>query len=194
MGGKSKELSQDVRKKIVELHKAGFGSKTTIGKKLDEKVSKVGLEQLSASGRRKIQLSTVIVRVLHVRWFTSSCRPKMLRTIRYYPRTTRRKELAKQILKQLAPQSQPKLLVVIHFVVMVWDLVEPVKYPYGRRHMFRPVSKFANDHLYDSNEGFGKRNLVRWDQKLSFFWPQFNSSCLENEKHRIWSKKHHPHH
>ena len=38
---KSKELSKDVRDKIVDLHKAGMGYKT-IAKQLGEKVTRVG--------------------------------------------------------------------------------------------------------------------------------------------------------
>ena len=40
--GKTKELSKDVRDKIVDLHEAGMGYKT-IGKKLDEKVTTIGV-------------------------------------------------------------------------------------------------------------------------------------------------------
>lgn len=39
--GKTKELSKDVRDKVVELHKVGMGYKT-ISKKLNEKVTAVG--------------------------------------------------------------------------------------------------------------------------------------------------------
>ena len=39
--GKTKELSKDIRGKIVDLHKAGMGYKT-IGKTLDEKVTTIG--------------------------------------------------------------------------------------------------------------------------------------------------------
>ncbi len=38
---KTKELSKDVRDKIVDLHKAGIGYKT-IAKKLGEKVTTIG--------------------------------------------------------------------------------------------------------------------------------------------------------
>ena len=40
--GKTKELSKDIRDKIVDLHKAGISYKT-IGKKLDEKVTTIGV-------------------------------------------------------------------------------------------------------------------------------------------------------
>src|SRR4029434_10727479 len=40
--GKTKELSKDVRDKIVDLHKAGIGYKT-IGKKLGEKQTTIGV-------------------------------------------------------------------------------------------------------------------------------------------------------
>src|SRR4029434_4971294 len=39
--GKTKELTKDVRDKIVDLHKAGMGYKT-IGKQLDEKQTTIG--------------------------------------------------------------------------------------------------------------------------------------------------------
>ena len=39
--GKTKELTKDVRDKIVDLHKAGMGYKT-IGKQLGEKQATVG--------------------------------------------------------------------------------------------------------------------------------------------------------
>ncbi len=39
---KTKELSKDVRDKIVDLHKAGMGNKT-IAKQLGEKVTTVGV-------------------------------------------------------------------------------------------------------------------------------------------------------
>ncbi len=39
--GKTKEMSKDIRDKIVALHKAGMGYKT-IGKKLGEKETTVG--------------------------------------------------------------------------------------------------------------------------------------------------------
>ncbi|KAK6319406.1 hypothetical protein J4Q44_G00106170 [Coregonus suidteri] len=49
---KTKELSKDVRDKIVDLHKAGMGYKT-IAKQLGEKVTTVGLKSCSA---RKVPL------------------------------------------------------------------------------------------------------------------------------------------
>ncbi len=46
---KTKELSKDIRDKIVDLHKAGMGYKT-IAKQLGEKVTTVGTVNLPRLG------------------------------------------------------------------------------------------------------------------------------------------------
>ena len=104
--GKTKELSKDVRDKVVELHKAGMGYKT-ISKKLNEKVTTDGAiiqkwkkynmtvnrprldapRKISPHGVSRIMKRLEISRELHGRsWLMNS--------------------------RQLGPQSPRKLLVI----------------------------------------------------------------------------------
>ena len=63
--GKTKELSKDVRDKIVDLHKAGMGYKT-IGKQLGEKQTTIGVR--FANGSNTKQLSIALGLRLHARY------------------------------------------------------------------------------------------------------------------------------
>ncbi len=82
---KTKELSKDVRDKIVDLHKAGMGYKT-IGKQLGEKVTTVG------AIIRKWKKHKITV---NLPWTGAPCKisPRgvsmIMRTVRNQPRTTR---------------------------------------------------------------------------------------------------------
>ncbi len=81
---KTKELSKDVRDKIVDLHKAGMGYKTI--KQLGEKVTTVG----TIIRKRKKQNITVNLPRSGAPCKISPCRVSMImRTVRNQPRTTR---------------------------------------------------------------------------------------------------------
>ncbi len=82
---KTKELSKDVRDKIVDLHKAGIGYKT-ITKQLGEKVTTVG----SIIRKRKKHKITVNLPRTGARCKISPRGVLMImRTVRNQPRTTR---------------------------------------------------------------------------------------------------------
>ena len=83
--GKTKELSKDVRDKVVELHKAGMGYKT-ISKKLNEKVTTVG----AIIWKWKKYNMTVNQPRLGAPWKISPRGVSMImRKVRDQPRTTR---------------------------------------------------------------------------------------------------------
>ncbi len=82
---KTKELSKDVRDKIIDLHKAGMGYKT-IAKQLGEKVTTVGVI-IHKWKKRKITVS------LPQSGAPCKISPRgvsmIMRTVRNQPRTTR---------------------------------------------------------------------------------------------------------
>ncbi len=82
---KTKELSKDVRDKIVDLHKAGMSYKT-IAKQLDEKVTTVG----AIIRKWKKHKITVNLPRSGAQCKISPCRVSLImRTVRNQPRTTR---------------------------------------------------------------------------------------------------------
>ena len=104
--GKTKELSKDVRDKVVELHKAGMGYKT-ISKKLNEKVTTVG----AIIWKWKKYNMTVNQPRLGAPWKISPGGVSMImRKVRDQPELHGRSWL--MISRQLGPQSPRKLLVI----------------------------------------------------------------------------------
>ncbi len=77
---KTKELSEDVRDKIVDLHKAGMGYKT-IAKQLGEKVTTVG--------RKKHKITVNLPRTGAPCNISPRGVSVIMRTVRNQPRTTR---------------------------------------------------------------------------------------------------------
>ncbi len=82
---KTKELSKDVRDKIVDLHKAGIGYKT-IAKQLDDKVTTVDAIILK---RKKHKITVNLPRSGAPCKISPRGASMIMRTVRNQPRTTR---------------------------------------------------------------------------------------------------------
>uniref|UniRef100_A0A6I8STU9 Transposase Tc1-like domain-containing protein n=1 Tax=Xenopus tropicalis TaxID=8364 RepID=A0A6I8STU9_XENTR len=141
--GKTKELSKDVRDKIVDLHKAGMGYKT-ISKKLGEKVTTVGaivrkwkehkmtINRPRSGAPRKI----------------SPCGVSMiLRKVKKHPRTTR-EELVNDL--KLAGTTVTKKTIGNTLHRNGLKSCRARKVPLLKKAHVQARLKFANEHLNDS--------------------------------------------
>ncbi len=174
---KTKELSKDVRDKIVDLHKAGTGYKT-IAKQLGEKVTTVGAI-ISKWKKHKIFVNLPQTGV--------SCKisphgvSMNMRTVKNQPRT-RWEYLVNDLKAAGAIVTKTS-----HYAVKDRNPAAPTRSPCSIKHMFRPVWS-----LQWFRGELGESGVVRWDQNPAL-WHQLNSPCLEEEEFCLWPQKHHPH-
>ncbi len=111
---KTKELSKDVRDKIVDLHKAGLGYKT-IAKQLGEKVTTVG------ANIRKWKKHKITVNLPRT---GAPCKisPRgvsmIMRTVRNQPRTTR-EDLVNVLVSTSPLPSNPSTSQVWHIKMLI---------------------------------------------------------------------------
>ncbi len=170
---KTKELSKDVRDKIVDLHKAGMGYKT-IAKQLGERVTRVGAI-IHKWKKHKI--------IVNLPRSGAPCKisPRgvsmIMRTVRNQPRTTQEdlvndlkaagtivtKKTIGNTLRSEGLKSCSALMVPL------------LKKAHGQAHL-----KFANEHLNDSEENWVK---VLWSDETKIELFGINSTCC------VWRRK-----
>ncbi len=176
---KTKELSEDVRDKIVDLHKAGMGYKT-IAKQLGEKVTTVG------AIIRKWQKHKITVNLPRT---GAPCKisPRgvsmIMRTVRNQPRTTR-EDLVNDL--KAAGTIVTKKTIGNTLRREGLNPAAPARSPCSRKHIYSPseVCQWFRGEL-------GESVVVRWDQNQAL-WHQLNSLCLEEEECCLWQQEHHP--
>uniref|UniRef100_A0A803JLA2 Transposase Tc1-like domain-containing protein n=1 Tax=Xenopus tropicalis TaxID=8364 RepID=A0A803JLA2_XENTR len=151
--GKTKELSKDVRDRIVDLHKAGMGYKT-ISKKLGEKVTTVGaivrkwkehkmtINRPRSGAPRKISPRGVSM---------------ILRKVKKHPRTTR-EELVNDL--KLAGTTVTKKTIGNTLYRNGLKSCRARKVPLLKKAHVQARLKFANEHLNDSVSDWEKVTTV----------------------------------
>ncbi|KAJ8349119.1 hypothetical protein SKAU_G00277080 [Synaphobranchus kaupii] len=147
--GKTKELSKDVRDKIVDLHKAGMGYKT-IGKQLGEKETTVGaiirkwkkhkmtINRPRSGAPRKISPRGVSM---------------IMRKVRDQPRTTR-EELVNDL--KAAGTTVTKKTIGNTLRRNGLKSCSACKVPLLKKAHVQARLKFANEHLNDSEKAWEK--------------------------------------
>ena len=180
--GKTKELSKDIRDKIVDLHKAGMGYKK-ISKQLGEKLTTVGA--IIRKWKKSPPISLGLG--LHARsrlvgyqwwWERSGIRPVL-----------HRRSLL-MTWRQLGPQSRREPSVT-HYTVKDSNPAARARFLCWRRHMYRPVQSCQRTPGW-SGGGLGEGDVVRWDQNKAI-WHQLDLPCLKEEKCWAQPQEHHPH-
>ncbi len=167
---KNKELSKDVRDKIVDLHKAGMSYK------LDEKMTTVG------AIIRKWKKHKITVNLPRS---GAQCKisPRgvsmIVRTVRNQPRTTR-EDLVNDL--KVAGTTQKKLLLT-HYAVKDWNPAAPARSPCLRKHMYRPVWSLPTN-IWMIQRRTGWRCYGQEEEKC-YLWPQEH-----HPHHQTWRWKH----
>ncbi|KAJ8371130.1 hypothetical protein SKAU_G00111580 [Synaphobranchus kaupii] len=151
--GKTKELSKDIRDKIVDLHKAGMGYKT-IGKQLGEKETTVGaiirkwkkhkmtINRPRSGAPRKISPHGVSM---------------IMRKVRDQPRTTR-EELVNDL--KAAGTTVTKKTIGNTLRRNGLKSCGARKVPLLKKAHVQARLKFANEHLNDSEKAWEKPQLA----------------------------------
>ncbi len=181
---KTKELSKDVKDKIVDLHKAGMGYKT-IAKQLGEKVTTVGVVI------RKWKKHKVAVNLPRS---GAPCKisPRgvsmIMRTVRNQPRTTWEdlvndlKAAGTIVTKKIGNTLRREGL----------KSCSASKVPCSRKHMYRPIwSLPMNIWIIQSRTGWKCCGQMR--PKSSYLASTQLNPCLEEEECCLWPQEHHPH-
>ncbi len=129
---KTKELSKDVRDKIVDLHKAGMGYKT-IAKQLGEKVTTVGA---IIRKWKKHKITVNLPRSGAPCKISPRGVSMIMRTVRNQPRTTR-EDLVNDL--KAAGTIVTKKIIGNTLCRVDWNPAAPARSPCSRKHMYRPV-------------------------------------------------------
>ena len=171
--GKTKELSKDIRDKIVYLHKTGMGYKT-IGKQLGEKESTVGA---IIRKWKKHQLTINLPRSGAPRKISQRGVNLMMRKVREQPRTTRQ-ELVDDL--KAAGTTVTKMTISNTLRRSGLKSCSARKVPLLKKAHVQARLKFAIEHLDDSEEGWEK---VLWSDETKIELFGINST------RRVWRKK-----
>ncbi|KAJ8374841.1 hypothetical protein SKAU_G00054210 [Synaphobranchus kaupii] len=150
--GKTKELSQDVRDKIVDLHKAGMGYKT-IGKQLGEKETTVGNPKW-----KKHKMTINRPRSEAPRKISPRGVSMIMRKVRDQPRTTR-EELVNDL--KAAGTTVTKKTSGNTLRRNGLKSCSARKVPLLKKAHVQARLKFANEHLNDSEKAWEKRGRVK---------------------------------
>uniref|UniRef100_A0A673XGL7 Tc1-like transposase DDE domain-containing protein n=1 Tax=Salmo trutta TaxID=8032 RepID=A0A673XGL7_SALTR len=170
---KTKELSKDVRDKIVDLHKAGMGYKT-IAKQLGEKVTTVG----AIIRKWKKHKSTV-----NLPWPGAPCKispcgvAMTMRTVRNQPRTTR-EDLVNDL--KVAGTIVTKKTIGNTLRREGLKSCSARKVPLLKKAHIHARLKFANEHLNDSEDNWVK---VLWSDETKMELFGINST------RRVWRRR-----
>lgn len=168
--GKTKELSKDMRDKIVQQHKAGLGYKT-ISKNLEVKVTTVGAivrkwkkDKITVNHHRSGAPRKISPRGVSM----------IVRTVQANPRTTRN-ELVNDLKE--AGTFVTKRTVTNTLRRSGLRSCSARKVPLLKKNHVQARLKFANDHLNDSADDWGK---VLWsdETKIELFGI--------NSRRRVW--------
>ncbi len=159
---KTKELSKDVRDKIVDLHKAGMGYKT-IANQLGEKVTTVGCQN---------KLSISLSLGLHCKISPRGV-SMIMRTVMNQPRTTQ-EDLVND-LKAAGTIVNKKTI----GNTLRREGLKSHKVPLLKKAQCT-CPKFANEHLNDSEENWVK---VLWSDETKIQLSVIYSTC------RVWRRR-----
>ncbi len=158
---KTKELSKDVRDKIVDLHKAGMGYKT-VAKQLGEKVTTVGA---IIRKRKKHKITVNLPRSGAPCKISPRGVSMIMRTVRNQPRTTR-----EDLVNDLKAAGKIVTRKTIGNTLRREGLksCSTRKVPLLKKAHVQARMKFANEHLNDSEENWVK---VLWsdETKIKLF-------------------------
>ncbi len=169
---KTKELSKDIRDKIVDLHKAGMGYKT-IAKQLGEKVKTVGA---IIRKWKKHKITVNLPRTGAPCKLSPRGVSRIMRTVRNQPRTTR--EYLVNDLKEAGTIVTKKTIGnTLHHERL--KSCSARKVPLLKKAHVQARLKFANEHLNDSEENWLK---VLWSDETKIELFGINSPCLEEEE------------
>ncbi|KAJ8389963.1 hypothetical protein AAFF_G00112480 [Aldrovandia affinis] len=171
--GKTKELSKDIRDKIVDLHKTGMGYKT-IGKQLGEKESTVGA---IIRKWKKHQLTINLPRSGAPRKISPRGVNLIMRKVREQPRTTWL-ELVDDL--KAAGTTVTKMTIGNTLRRNGLKSCSARKVPLLKKAHVQACLKFANEHLDDSEEAWEK---VLWSDETKIELFGINST------RRVWRKK-----
>ncbi len=176
---KTKELSKDVRDKIVNLHKAGMGYKT-IAKQLGEKVTTVGA---IIHKWKKHKITVNLPRTGAPCKISPRGVSMIMRTVRNQPRTTR-----EDLVNNLKAVGTIVTKKTIGNTLRREGLksCSARKVPLLKKAHVQARLKFAND----SEENWVK---VLWSDETKIQLFGINSPCLEEEECCLWPQEHHPH-
>ncbi len=173
---KTKELSKDVRDKIVDLHKAGMGYKT-IAKQLGEKVTTVGaiIHKL-----KKHKITVNLPRSVAPWKISPRGVSVIMSTVRNQPRTTW-EDLVNDL--KAAGTIDTKKTIGNTLCRKGLKSCSARKVPLLKKAHVQIRLKFAND----SEENWVK---ALWSDETKI---ELNSPCLEEEEYCLWPQEHHPH-
>ena len=171
--GKTKELSTDIRDKIVDLHKAGMGYKR-IGKQLGEKRSTVGAV---IRKWKKHHTTANLPRSGPPHKISPRGVSLIMRTVRNHPKTTRG-----ELMNQLKAAGTTVTKETVGNTLRRHGLksCSARKVPLLKKKHVQARMKFATDHLDDSEEAWKK---VMWSDETKIELFGLNST------RRVWRAK-----
>ncbi|KAJ8383167.1 hypothetical protein SKAU_G00039450 [Synaphobranchus kaupii] len=149
---KTRELSKDVRDKIVDLHKAGMGYKT-IGKQLGEKETTVGA---IIRKWKKHKMTINCPRSGAPRKISPRGVSMIMRKVRHQPRTTR-EELVNDL--KAAGTTVTKKTIGNTLRRNGLKSCSARKVPLLKKAHVQARLKFANEHLNDSEKAWEKKTV-----------------------------------
>ncbi len=176
---KTKELSKDVRDKIVDLHKAGMGYKT-IAKQLGEKVTTVGA---IICEWKKYKITVNLPRSGAPCKISPRGVSMIMRTMRNQPRTTR---------EGLVNDLKAAGTIATKKTIGNTLRREELKSCSARKVLLLKKAHVQAEVCQWFRGEMGESVVVRWDQNRAL-WHQLKSPCLEEEGCCLWPQEHHPH-